>query len=372
VLGAYHPCVEDNVRRLSVLSGKDEVTFHMSGTEAVMQAVRIARYHTRRTRLVRFTGAYHGWWDDVQPGPGNPMPPSDDTLTLKDMHPCSLRVLRTRKDIACVLINPVQAMHPNRAAPGDSTLLNAGGGAHFDKAAYQDWLAQVRTICTERNIALIFDEVFLGFRLAPGGAQQYFGIDADLVTYGKTVGGGLPVGVVCGKARWMRRFDPARPGDICFARGTFNAHPYVMGAMNVFLRRLETPEVQALYAAADRLWDERRERLNRRLDEANLPVRLAGMGTVWTVTYQKASRYNWMFQFYLREQGIALSWVGSGRLIFNFAFGDTEFDDFCERFLGAARRMATGEWWWTPAGQSNRSISRQVLAEIVQRALAFH
>ncbi|HYO28659.1 MAG TPA: aminotransferase class III-fold pyridoxal phosphate-dependent enzyme, partial [Azonexus sp.] len=75
VLGAYHPVVADNVRRLRAISGLDEVSFHMSGTEAVMQAVRLARYHTGRRNLVRFCGAYHGWWEDVQPGIGNPLPP---------------------------------------------------------------------------------------------------------------------------------------------------------------------------------------------------------------------------------------------------------------------------------------------------------
>ncbi|HYB65385.1 MAG TPA: aminotransferase class III-fold pyridoxal phosphate-dependent enzyme, partial [Steroidobacteraceae bacterium] len=112
VLGAYHPLVADNVRRLREISGLDEVSFHMSGTEAVMQAVRLARDHTRRRYLVRFCGAYHGWWGDVQPGVGNPLPP-DATYTLRDMDAATLRVLRTRRDIACVLVNPVQAMHPN-------------------------------------------------------------------------------------------------------------------------------------------------------------------------------------------------------------------------------------------------------------------
>ena len=79
---------------------------------------------------------------------------------------------------------------------------------------------------------LIFDEVFLGFRLALGGAQEYFGVSADIVTYGKTVGGGFPIGVVCGDHRFMKRFREDRPADICFARGTFNSHPYVMAAMN--------------------------------------------------------------------------------------------------------------------------------------------
>src|SRR5262249_31979997 len=84
VLGPYHPVIADNVKRLRAISGLDEVSFHMSGTEAVMQAVRLARYYTGRSHLVRFCGAYHGWWGDVQPGVGNPAP-ARDTYTLKDM-----------------------------------------------------------------------------------------------------------------------------------------------------------------------------------------------------------------------------------------------------------------------------------------------
>ena len=124
VLGPYHPVVADNVRRLKEISGLDEVSFHMSGTEAVMQAVRLARYHTRRSHLVRFCGAYHGWWGDVQPGIGNPLP-AHETYTLKDMSEDALRVLRTRSDIACVLVNPLQALHPNGGAPADTSLVDS-------------------------------------------------------------------------------------------------------------------------------------------------------------------------------------------------------------------------------------------------------
>src|SRR6201991_361246 len=112
VLGPYHPIIMDNVRRLCAISGLDEVSFHMSGTEAVMQAVRLAPYHPRRSHLVRFAGAYHGWWGDVQPGIGNPVSPHE-TYTLADMSERTLQVLKTRNDIACVLVNPLQALHPN-------------------------------------------------------------------------------------------------------------------------------------------------------------------------------------------------------------------------------------------------------------------
>src|SRR5256885_1857560 len=166
VLGSYHPVVADNVARLREISGLDEVSFHMSGTEAVMQAVRLARYHTRRTHLVRFCGAYHGWWGDVQPGIGNPIP-ADRTYTLKDMSEEALEVLRTRRDIACVLVNPLQALHPNANAPADSALIDSARNAHFDRQVYADWLKELRAVCSQNGIVLIVDDIFVGFRIAP-------------------------------------------------------------------------------------------------------------------------------------------------------------------------------------------------------------
>jgi len=365
VLGAYHPCVLDNVTRLKRISGLDEVSFHMSGTEAVMQAVRLARYHTGRSHLVRFCGAYHGWWEDVQPGPGNPLPPRE-THTLKDMDERSLHVLRTRKDIACVLINPLQALHPNAPAPGDSSLVDSSRKVAYDRAAYTAWLHQLRKVCTERGIVLIFDEVFLGFRLAAGGAQAYFGVQADMVTYGKTLGGGLPVGVVCGRAALMKRYRENRPADICFARGTFNAHPYVMGAMQAFLNAIETPEILALYDGIDERWDGRAQQLNARLEQQGLPVRVANMSTVWTVLYTQPSRYNWMLQFYLRAHGLALSWVGSARLIFSLNYTDRDFEAVVQAFVGAAQAMQDDGWWDGPV-QSNQTIRKSIFREMLRQ-----
>ena len=180
-----------------------------------------------------------------------------ETYTLKDMDADTLRVLRRRRDIACMLVNPLQALHPNGSAPGDSSLIDSSRSARFERARYTAWLKELRAVCDERSIVLIFDEVFVGFRLAPGGAQEYFGIKADMVTYGKTLGGGLPVGAVCGRADLMKRYREERPADICFARGTFNSHPYVMGAMQVFLERLETREVRTLYEGLDARWNGR-------------------------------------------------------------------------------------------------------------------
>jgi glutamate-1-semialdehyde 2,1-aminomutase len=364
VLGAYHPLVAYNVRRLLAISGLDEISFHMSGTEAVMQAVRLARYHTGRTHLVRFCGAYHGWWGDVQPGVGNPIA-ARETYTLNDMSDAALKVLRTRRDIACVLVNPLQALHPNSSAPGDSTLIDSGRTAHFDRAGYARWLEKLRAVCTERGIVLIFDEVFVGFRLAAGGAQEYFGVRADMVTYGKTVAGGLPVGVLCGRARFMRRFREDRPADVCFARGTFNSHPYVMGSMAEFLEKLDTEPVRTLYQGLD-VWDERARALNERMAAEDLPVRVANLSTIWTLYYVRPSRYNWMFQYYLRAAGLALSWVGTGRLIFSLNYTAADYLEVAVPLMWAAPEQHRDGWWWSDAHLTNKSIKRRVLKEMLQ------
>lgn len=365
VLGAYHPVVADNVHRLKQISGMDEVSFHMSGTEAVMQAVRLARYHSGRDKVLRFCGSYHGWWGDVQPGIGNPII-EKNTFTLSEMSDRTLRVLRNRNDIACVLVNPLQALHPNVPAPGDSSLLDSSRKASFSKAAYTAWLQALRKICDEKNIALIFDEVFVGFRLAPGGAQEYFGVRADMVTYGKTLGGGLPVGVVCGKANWMKRFREDAPGDICFARGTFNSHPYVMGAMNVFLQSLDSSAIKTYYTDLDATWNTRVQTLNQKLKEHNLPVQVANLSTIWTVLYTQPACYNWLFQHYLRLEGLALSWVGTGRIVFSLNYTHEDFDQVSQRFIRAAENMQRDGWWWSNPELTNKAIKRRILREMLK------
>ncbi|MCA6106601.1 aminotransferase class III-fold pyridoxal phosphate-dependent enzyme [Bradyrhizobium cenepequi] len=315
VLGPYHPVIIDNVKRLCEIAGLDEVSFHMSGTEAVMQAVRLARYHTRRTHLVRFAGAYHGWWGDVQPGVGNPVSPHE-TYTLADMSEKTLHVLKTRRDIACVIV-------------------------------------------------LIFDEVFVGFRIAAGGAQEYFGVRADMVTYGKSLAGGLPVGVVCGRKDLMRRFRDDKPADVCFARGTFNSHPYVMTAMDEFLSRLASPNFRSVYNGLDETWNGRAKLLNDRLTAAGLPVRVANLSSIWTVHYTEPSRYNWMLQYYLRAEGLALSWVGTGRLIFGLNTSDADFTEVADRFVAAGEKMKRDGWWWHKPGVTNKDIKRQILKEML-------
>ncbi|MEW5057252.1 MAG: aminotransferase class III-fold pyridoxal phosphate-dependent enzyme [Cycloclasticus sp.] len=360
VLGPYHPLIKDNVEQLKALSGLDEVSFHMSGTEAVMQAVRLARYHSGKTHLVRLCGAYHGWWDGVQPGIGNQRK-TNDVYTLSDISERTLKVLETRNDIACVLINPLQGLHPNADASGDASLVNSSRSASFDRTAYTHWLKQLREVCTRRSIVLIFDEVFTGFRLAYRGAQEYFDIQADMVTYGKTLGGGLPIGVVCGKHELMQRFKPNRPVNVSFARGTFNSHPYVLASMNVFLKRIKEDDIQQQYQSLDDTWDTRVATLNRLFEENYLPVRIANLSSIWTVLYTQPSRYNWMYQYYLRAHGLALSWVGSGRIIMSHNFSDDDFEQVSKRFIDAAKEMKADAWWWRNDQLSDKSIKQQIL-----------
>jgi len=244
--------------------------------------------------------------------------------------------------------------------------VDSGRNAHFDRDAYTHWLRELRAVCTERGIVLIFDEVFLGFRLAPGGAQEYFGVRADMVTYGKTLGGGLPVGALCGRQDLMRRFRADRPADVCFARGTFNSHPYVMGAMCEFLERLDTEAIRVLYRDLDQTWNRRASQLNERLRAAGLPVQVANLSSVWTVRYCTPSRYNWMFQYYLRAAGVALSWVGTGRLIFSLDYTEADFTAVADRFVAAAEAMQRDQWWWAPGQLTNKAIRRRILKEMLQ------
>jgi glutamate-1-semialdehyde 2,1-aminomutase len=223
----------------------------------------------------------------------------------------------------------------------------------------------LRAVCTERGIVLIFDEVFVGFRLARGGAQEYFGVRADMVTYGKTVAGGLPVGVLCGDGRYMRRFRDDRPVDICFARGTFNAHPYEMGAMAEFLDQLDSGPLRSLYDGLES-WDARAQALNDSMAAEDLPVRVANLSTIWTIYYVKPSRYNWMFQYYLRAAGLALSWVGTGRLIFSLNYTAADYAEVARRLISAARDMQRDGWWWSDPKVTNKSINRRILKEMLQ------
>jgi glutamate-1-semialdehyde 2,1-aminomutase len=137
-----------------------------------------------------------------------------------------------------------------------------------------------------------------------------------------------------------------------------------------FLSRLELPEIRELYQDLDTRWNQRAQRLNDRLEKDGLPVRVANLSTVWTVCYTVPSRYNWMLQYYLRAEGLALSWIGTGRIIFSLNYTDNDFAAVAERFVRAARAMHDDGWWWVSADERARPIKRQILHETIKQFLS--
>jgi glutamate-1-semialdehyde 2,1-aminomutase len=369
VLGPLHPVVAENINLLKSVSKMDEISFHMSGTEAVMAAVRMARFNTRRKLIVCFSGAYHGWWDGVQPGLGSERT-IGDCLTLKDLHPASLDVIRMRsKEIAGVLINPVQSFHPNLPPPSDTVLLTSGVRKTQNSSSnYARWLHELREVCTACGIALIFDEIFSGFRLAPGGAQEVFGVQADMIVYGKTVAGGMPIGLVCGKKELMRRFDPAHPMRIAYVIGTFSAHPVVMGAMNEFLKWLVQPAAAQLYKEAQDRCDEWVRSTNKKMVAESLPLQVVNLATVWTVLFKEPGRYNWLLQYYLRAEGVTLSWVGTGRCMNSLDFTAEDYLELQTKLLNAGHKMQADGWWLSEEQQPARDkiMRSKLIAEMAR------
>ena len=152
--------------------------------------------------------------------------------------------------------------------------------------------------------------------------------------------------------------------------GTFNSHSYVMAAMNEFLHALKAPQIDALYRDLDEVWNARAHMLNARLAAASLPVRVVNLSSIWTVCYTQPSRYNWMLQYYLRAEGLLLSWIGTGRLIFSLNYSDADFAAVVDRFVAAASAMQRDGWWWRNPASTDRTIRRMVLKEIISERWA--
>jgi glutamate-1-semialdehyde 2,1-aminomutase len=140
-----------------------------------------------------------------------------------------------------------------------------------------------------------------------------------------------------------------------------------MTAMDEFLSRLASPGFRSVYSGLDDIWNGRALQLNDKLASENLPVQVANLSSIWMVHYTEPSRYNWMFQYYLRAEGLALSWVGTGRLIFSLNYTDADFAEVAKRFVAAAEKMKQDGWWWRDASITNKKIRRQILKEMLTR-----
>ena len=138
-----------------------------------------------------------------------------------------------------------------------------------------------------------------------------------------------------------------------------------MAAMNEFLRRLDTPELRALYRDLDEIWNARAATSTAACARPACRCEVANLSSIWTVCYTQPSRYNWMLQYYLRAEGLALSWIGTGRLIFSLNYTDADFEAVADRFVDAAQAMQRDGWWWSDPAATNKSIRRGILREII-------
>eukprot|EP00933_Yihiella_yeosuensis_P050064 TRINITY_DN47830_c0_g1_i1.p1 TRINITY_DN47830_c0_g1~~TRINITY_DN47830_c0_g1_i1.p1 ORF type:complete len:598 (+),score=152.30 TRINITY_DN47830_c0_g1_i1:61-1854(+) len=364
-LGSLDNTVLDNIARLRKVSGHDEVSFHMSGTEAVMCAVRVARFNTKKDLVVTFGGAYHGWWDGMQPVAGNERLP-DDVICLKDMSALSLKVIEARgSEIAAVLVNPLQCFHLNQSPPSD-VVLSTNNRKVGTTPGYKEWLHKLRDTCKKAGVVLVFDEVYTGFRLHPRGAQGAYDVKADIVCYGKTLGGGLPIGVVCGPKELMQRGDDKKAARVNYVIGTFAGHPFVMAAMNQFLQWLEKPETVKSYDTMHKNIDKFIEKANSQFKAKGYPLQLTSWFSVWSMLFTEPGRYHWLFQYYLKDAGVNLSWVGTGRLLFSLEWQEKDFDRLLERLLVACENFKKGGWWEPPVANIKRALGLEIGAALIK------
>jgi glutamate-1-semialdehyde 2,1-aminomutase len=267
-----------------MVPGVDKVTFCNSGTEATMYALRLARAATGRPLVAKFEGGYHGTHDLLAVSFGRPRPNAEqfgatedpaaipespglaegawkDTIVLPFNHAAAYdKILRHADQVAGVIIEPVQG---------------AAGTIPADK----EFLSELRRITQEIGAFLIFDEVITGFRLAPGGAQELYGVIPDVSTYGKVAGGGLPFGAVGGTAEAMRLMEyDSEPGAILMA-GTFNGNPMVTAAGTAVLRRLSSEP--GLYARLNAMGDRFRNEINQFAQEEDYPAIATGVGSMF-------------------------------------------------------------------------------------------
>lgn len=356
-LGPMHPLVIDNIKMLLQIFKKEEVSFHMSGTEAVMCAVQQVRFHKRRPLVAVFQGAYHGWWDGVMQGAGNERF-NPDCMVLKDLTPASLDIISLRRnEIAAVLVNPMQGF--GWAAASTAKLGHAKAQAGADAIErFRVWLCQVREMCTRCDIPLIFDEVWT-FQMGPGGAQEVYGVQADIVVLGKSLGGGYAVGAVCGPSSLMERRDPHRPMRVSFVVGTFSAHPSVVGAMNAVLKFVTSPDAAVAFnGLKDRVakWV---DSCNAALTKEGLPIKVAAYRSLWTVRYEQPSPFQFLFQYYLRDAGLQMAWVGTGKLLLNLEFTEKDLDRLTSILLNAAKAFRADGWWWE--GSKTPTVAKFVI-----------
>ena len=308
-LGPQHELAGEVSKMICEFTGLERAAFCNTGSEAVLGAVRIARTVTGRSLIVAFTGSYHGIFDEVivrgnkklRSFPAAPgiMPEAVQNMLILDYGTNeSLQIIRERAhELAAVLVEPVQSRRPE-----------------FTPV---DFLKKVREITLQSNTVLIFDEVITGFRMHPGGAQALFNINADLATYGKVIGGGLPIGVIAGKKQFMDALDGGfwQYGDTSFPEtgvtyfaGTFVRHPLVLSTAKASLQYMKEkgPGLQkSINDKAQHLAD----KLNAEMERRALPMYVAHFGSLWKIKFKEEVPYYELMYTLMREKGIHI-WDG--------------------------------------------------------------
>jgi len=296
-------------RLVCELTDLDRAAFCNTGSEAVMGALRIARTVTGRPLVVAFSGSYHGIFDEVIvrdtksmrsiPAAPGIMPGAVANIVVLEYGSAkALEVIRERADeIAAVLVEPVQSRRPDFRP--------------------KEFLKEVRALTSAQGIALIFDEVITGFRSHPKGAQAFYEIDADICTYGKVVGGGMPIGVIAGRNPWMDALDGGtwQFGDdsiptagVTYFAGTFVRHPLTMAAVyeSLLMMKEAGPKLQAGVTA---LTTSLATQLNTLFKEAGVPIEIRHFASLWKTFFTEQLPYGELLFCHLRERGVHI-WDG--------------------------------------------------------------
>ncbi|HEV7490903.1 MAG TPA: amino acid adenylation domain-containing protein [Rhodanobacteraceae bacterium] len=303
-IGPQHPLTAEVASLIAEMTGMQRVAFCNTGSEAVMGAMRIARTVTGRKTIAIFTNSYHGIFDEVivrgtrtlrslAAAPGILASAVENVLVLDYGSEESLRILRERaNDLAAIMIEPVQGKNPSLQP--------------------RDFIRALRPICDQGGCALIFDEVITGFRIAQGGAQEYFGVRADIATYGKIIGGGLPFAAIAGDAKWLGALDGGdwRFGDtsypelgVTYFAGTFVRHPLALAAAKAALTHLKKqgPALQETLNARTRSLV---DRLNTLFDERRAPLVAVGFSSLWRIVADEDQTFASLFWYALRANGL--------------------------------------------------------------------
>ena len=308
-LGPQSELAGEVAKLICELTVMERVTFLNSGTEAVMTALRLARTATGRKKIALFAGSYHGTFDGVLASaasfgsdargipiaPGVPHGMVEDALVLEYGAPRSLEILRAHAhELAGVLVEPVQSRRPDLQP--------------------REFLQELRQLTTSAGAALIFDEVITGFRVHPAGAQAWFGVTADLATYGKVIGGGMPIGVIAGSAKFMNGIDGGAwsygdgsypHAETTFFAGTFCKHPLTMAAAHATLQRIKS-EGPALQETLNRRTAELADTLNAYFESDEVPIRVVRFGSLFRFHF--AGNMD-VFFYHLLDRGIYI-WEG--------------------------------------------------------------